>query len=62
MVGKYWMDNVFCTGSEDEIVNCHFDGWGHNDCQSTEAAGVICQNYEEKIIPPLEVVNIQKNL
>ncbi|EFA10680.1 lysyl oxidase homolog 3 [Tribolium castaneum] len=43
---KFWMDNVFCSGNESEIIDCRFDGWGNNDCTSTEAAGVIC--HEEK--------------
>lgn len=43
---RYWMDNVYCEGSENEITSCRFDGWGHNDCDFTEAAGVICQENE----------------
>lgn len=41
------MDNIYCDGTEDEISSCRFDGWGKNDCSSTEAAGVICDNPEE---------------
>ncbi|XP_037912970.1 lysyl oxidase homolog 3B [Hermetia illucens] len=41
---KFWMDNLFCTGKEAEITDCHFDGWGQSDCESTEAAGVICKS------------------
>ncbi|XP_055551210.1 lysyl oxidase homolog 2B, partial [Wyeomyia smithii] len=40
---KYWMDNLFCSGKESELAHCHFDGWGHSDCESSEAAGVICK-------------------
>lgn len=40
------MDNVYCDGSEEEITSCRHDDWGTNDCQSNEAAGVIC--YEEQ--------------
>ncbi|KAB0795476.1 hypothetical protein PPYR_12315 [Photinus pyralis] len=39
---QYWMDNVYCDGSEDEITSCRFDGWGSHDCEVNEAAGVIC--------------------
>ncbi|CAG9819265.1 unnamed protein product [Phaedon cochleariae] len=44
---KFWMDNIYCEGSESEISECRFDGWGQNDCTSTEAAGVICSEPEE---------------
>ncbi|XP_012136331.2 lysyl oxidase homolog 3A isoform X2 [Megachile rotundata] len=51
--GRYWMDNVYCDGSEDELSKCRFDGWGTSDCENSEAAGVICaheeQNEEETI-------------
>lgn len=36
------MDDVFCEGNETEIANCRFGGWGDNDCEASEAAGVIC--------------------
>lgn len=36
------MDNVYCDGSEEDITSCRFDGWGLNDCDANEAAGVIC--------------------
>ncbi|XP_055592888.1 lysyl oxidase homolog 2B-like [Uranotaenia lowii] len=44
---KFWMDNLFCGGKEKEISQCHFDGWGHNDCEPSEAAGVICKQEVE---------------
>lgn len=36
------MDNLFCDGFEKELALCRFDGWGRHDCDSTEAAGVVC--------------------
>lgn len=36
------MDNLYCDGTEDELTSCRFDGWGQNDCDHSEAAGVIC--------------------
>lgn len=44
--GRYWMDNLYCDGSEDDLTTCRFDGWGQNDCDSEEAAGVVCQQIE----------------
>lgn len=40
------MDDVFCEGNETEIVHCRFGGWGNNDCEASEAAGVICVSVE----------------
>lgn len=36
------MDNLYCNGNEEDLTTCRFDGWGQSDCDSTEAAGVIC--------------------
>lgn len=42
--GKYWMDNLYCTGGEPELSDCRFEGWGKHDCDASEAAGVICSD------------------
>lgn len=42
------MDDVFCEGNETEIANCRFGGWGDNDCEASEAAGVICMTAASK--------------
>lgn len=36
------MDNLYCTGQEQHIEECPFDGWGVHDCGRDEAAGVEC--------------------
>lgn len=44
------MDDIFCDGNETEIADCRFGGWGNNDCEASEAAGVICLANEEKSV------------
>ena len=34
------MDNITCSGSEEQIVDCLYDT--EDDCTYSEAAGVIC--------------------
>ncbi|XP_017044917.1 lysyl oxidase homolog 3B [Drosophila ficusphila] len=48
---RFWMDNLFCEGHEQELVDCHFEGWGENDCEPGEAAGVVCYPPENSLIP-----------
>lgn len=33
-----------CSGSESHIAACRFHGWGHVECNSGGAVGVICGN------------------
>lgn len=40
------MDNTQCGGQELEISECRFDSWGENDCDPSEAAGVVCDSPE----------------
>lgn len=39
--GPIMYDDVVCTGSEAELLNCHH-GLGINDCLHGEDAGVKC--------------------
>lgn len=41
------MDNIHCDGNETEIKHCRFDGWGKNDCEASEAAGVVCKESDD---------------
>ncbi|XP_051745863.1 scavenger receptor cysteine-rich type 1 protein M130-like [Ctenopharyngodon idella] len=40
--GLVWMSFATCTGSESTLKNCGSSGWGKNNCNHTEDAGVIC--------------------
>lgn len=42
-LNRIWMDNLYCYGSEANLTDCRFDGWGIHDCERTEAAGVQCK-------------------
>ncbi|XP_068625619.1 lysyl oxidase homolog 3A [Battus philenor] len=52
---KFWMDDVVCEGDEATLPQCIFTGWGSSDCESTEAAGVICKEKEEEASPIKEL-------
>ena len=40
--GPIWLDDVFCTGSESELLECPHNGIGNHNCRHFEDASVRC--------------------
>ncbi|XP_077872014.1 antigen WC1.1-like [Ictidomys tridecemlineatus] len=52
--GPIWLDELKCTGEEDQLWKCPAQGWGHHDCAHDEDAGVICSEKRLSLQPHLQ--------
>ncbi len=43
-IGQIWLDNVHCTGSEENLISCYHNGWGSHNCRHNQDAGVECSS------------------
>ncbi|CAB4038695.1 deleted in malignant brain tumors 1 -like, partial [Paramuricea clavata] len=44
--GQIWLDDVSCTGHEQNLINCSHKGWGDYNCAHSEDAGVECYSID----------------
>ncbi|CAL1586342.1 unnamed protein product [Knipowitschia caucasica] len=40
--GRVWLDDMDCTGMESLLSECPHRGFGENDCDHNEDAGIVC--------------------
>jgi hypothetical protein len=40
--GPIWLDDLECTGLEEDISQCNHKGWAKHNCMHKEDAGVKC--------------------
>uniref|UniRef100_A0A8V5GVV8 Soluble scavenger receptor cysteine-rich domain-containing protein SSC5D n=1 Tax=Melopsittacus undulatus TaxID=13146 RepID=A0A8V5GVV8_MELUD len=53
--GRIWLDDVGCTGTEQELAQCQARPWGQNNCNHGEDAGVVCAGRDANAQAPVRI-------
>ena len=43
-IGRVWLNEVECTGTEQNLFQCRHTGWRTHDCSHSKDAGVECSS------------------
>lgn len=44
-IGRIWLDDLRCKGTEETLAKCKRNVWGIHDCQHKEDVGIRCDNF-----------------
>ena len=42
--GQVWLESLHCSGSESQLTDCSFNGFGSSSCTHHEDAGLVCNS------------------
>ena len=51
-----WLDDLECTGVENNLIRCGHRGWGRSDCGHDDDVFVICPCEFSPFVTDIEIV------